>query len=425
MSSQPISNAAPGVGTSPGSWTERLKLLYKGDASSAVGRWLPFAPYAALMVVAAVMRLWDLDLRAMHHDESLHAYFAFQLSSGAGYQHDPMMHGPLQMEATAGLFRLLGDSDFTARLLYAIAGVVLVGMPYFFRQRLGNLGALLVAVMFLFSPTLLYFSRFARNDILMAVFTFGLVITMWRYLDEGKNKYLYLFAGLLALAFATKETAYVVTVALGLYLFGVIVIRNWSRIARGVMEGEVSPPVALARLVRGAWSSTMVGLRLDDPSRRGHLVPASGHPDAAFLVGVGGHTPGYASAQLDWPGAFEPGGRAAADRLSGAWRAGYRLSYRHLLDWSVVLLRSQMELAGLVEGRRHLLRYHHRALLYLLHQLCRLRLGLLAVPWLLGCPAGGGPRRPAVLLLPRNRSGVRVPADGLRHRGRSLLHDSA
>ena len=267
MSSQPISNAAPGVGTSPGSWTERLKLLYKGDASSAAGRWLPFAPYAALMVVAAVMRLWDLDLRAMHHDESLHAYFAFQLSSGAGYQHDPMMHGPLQMEATAGLFRLLGDSDFTARLLYAIAGVVLVGMPYFFRQRLGNLGALLVAVMFLFSPTLLYFSRFARNDILMAVFTFGLVITMWRYLDEGKNKYLYLFAGLLALAFATKETAYVVTVALGLYLFGVIVIRNWSRIARGVMEGEVSPPVALARLVRGAWSSTMVGLRLDDPSR--------------------------------------------------------------------------------------------------------------------------------------------------------------
>ncbi len=267
MSSQPAINATPRVGTPSGSWAERLKLLYKGDASSVAGRLLPFAPYAVLMLVAAVMRLWDLDVRAMHHDESLHAYYSFQLSSGAGYQHDPMMHGPLQMEATAGLFRLLGDSDFTARLLYAIAGVVLVGTPFFFRNRLGNLGALLVAVMFLFSPTLLYFSRFARNDILMAVFAFGLVITMWHYLDQGKNKYLYMFAGILALAFATKETAYLISFILGFYLFVVIAAGNWARITEGVTEGEVSPPVALARLVRGAWDTGTVGLRLDNPSR--------------------------------------------------------------------------------------------------------------------------------------------------------------
>ena len=36
-----------------------------------------------------------------------------------------------------------------------------------------------------FSPAMLYYSRFARNDILMAVWALGIVIAMWRYLDEG------------------------------------------------------------------------------------------------------------------------------------------------------------------------------------------------------------------------------------------------
>ena len=79
--------------------------------------------YPALVIAALVARLWDLGSRAMHHDESLHALYSYNLAVGDGYRHDPMMHGPFQMEATAGLFLLLGDSDFTARLLDE-AGIV-------------------------------------------------------------------------------------------------------------------------------------------------------------------------------------------------------------------------------------------------------------------------------------------------------------
>ena len=32
------------------------------------------AAYAALLIVAAGMRFWDLGSRAIHHDESLHAW---------------------------------------------------------------------------------------------------------------------------------------------------------------------------------------------------------------------------------------------------------------------------------------------------------------------------------------------------------------
>ncbi len=229
-------------------------------------RW-ELAAYGSLILTAAVMRLWDLGSRAMHHDESLHAMYSWYLSTGLGYRHEPMMHGPLQMEATAGAFFLFGDGEFTARVIYAVAGTLLVGLPFLFRARLGTLGALFVSVMLAFSPAMLYFSRFARNDILMAVWTLGLVICMWRYIDEGRNRYLYIASSLLALALATKETAFIVVATLGLYLVLVVTYRNWESIRAGVTIGEVSPPVALVRLAAGAWSTLTRALKLSKLSR--------------------------------------------------------------------------------------------------------------------------------------------------------------
>ena len=64
--------------------------------------------------------------------------------------------------------------------------------------------ALFIAV----SPVIVYFSRFARNNVFIAVFTVGLVICMWRYLTERRTLFLYLVAGLLALSFSTKEVTF-------------------------------------------------------------------------------------------------------------------------------------------------------------------------------------------------------------------------
>ena len=198
-------------------------------------RYWEIVSYAALFVTAAVMRFWDLGSRAVHHDESLHAYYAWRLSEGMGYTHNPMMHGPFQFESTAALFFVFGAGDVTARALYAAAGSLLVVMPWLFRARLGRPAALLAAAMLTFSPAMLYFSRFARNDILAAVWTLGLVICLWRYLDEGRNRYLYAGAALLALFFTTKETAFIFTAILGLYLAVVIALRRlavFRRVAR-------------------------------------------------------------------------------------------------------------------------------------------------------------------------------------------------
>ena len=244
-------------------WARRLRLPEDGDSPWALSlRPWELPGYGLLIIIGAAMRLWDLGSRAMHHDESLHALYSWNFAEGRGYAHDPMMHGPFQMEATAGVFYVLGDGEFTARLLYAVAGTLLIALPFFLRYRLGRIGALLVSVMLTFSPAMLYFSRFARNDILMAVWVLGLVIAMWRYLDSGRSRYLYIASALLALAFATKENAYFIAGCLGLFLLIVSLARNWHSIHGGVEIGRTSTPAAVGRLVKGAWNAIPFGPRL-------------------------------------------------------------------------------------------------------------------------------------------------------------------
>lgn len=207
--------------------------------------------YGALLVAAGAMRFWDLGQRAVHHDESLHSFYSWQFANGLGFTHDPLMHGPLQFQANAAIFLIFGDNDYTSRLLYAIAGTSLVILPLFFRSRLGALGAIFTSVMLAFSPALLYFSRFARNDILMAVWVLGMVICMWRYIDEGRERYIYIAAALLAFAFASKETSYLFTAMFGLFLAIWILRLNLPRVLKraDVRIGQTTTVAALSRLV--------------------------------------------------------------------------------------------------------------------------------------------------------------------------------
>ena len=143
--------------------------------------------FALLALAALGLRLWELDGRAMHYDESLHVHYAWRMSIGEGYSHSPWMHGPFQVHLVAFIFKIFSDSDFTARLGYALFGSALVFLPYFLRNYLGRMGAIVTSVLLALSPSMLYFSRFGRNEILMAVFALALLILMWRYLNEGKT----------------------------------------------------------------------------------------------------------------------------------------------------------------------------------------------------------------------------------------------
>jgi len=179
-----------------------------------------YLPFIALMLVGLVLRFWGLGDKAFHHDESLHAFYSWRLYDGQGYVHDPMMHGPLLFELNALAYLLFGASDFTARLVPALLGTAVIGMPYFLRHELGRAGAIATSVLLVISPAFLYFSRFIRHDIYVDAFTLMMVIGAFRYLATGNRSWFYTTCVSAALLFATKEDFYISGFILFLFLAG-------------------------------------------------------------------------------------------------------------------------------------------------------------------------------------------------------------
>ena len=228
-----------GLGSDP---RQRTESRSSDSSNTSLGITIPFriewSIYAGLVLVALAMRLYDLGGRAVHHDESLHGYFAYQLFNGSHYDHNPLMHGMFLFQSIATSFFFVGDSEFSLRLPMALFGTGLVLVPLILKPRIGQVGALIAAVLLTFSPSLLYYSRFARNDIFMAVFALALVGVMWRYIDERKNRWLYIAAALVAIGFATKETQYIVIALLGAFLFTQVwrELRDWIYARRSLSE---------------------------------------------------------------------------------------------------------------------------------------------------------------------------------------------
>jgi len=167
------------------------------------------AIYLLIFLLAVVSRFWDLGARAMSHDESLHALYSYYLYSGSGYVHSPMMHGPFLFHANALIYFLFGDNDFTARIMPALFGVFLVMSPLLLRRWLGRTGAVIASVLLLVSPSILYYSRYIRNDVYMCVWIILLIAALFYFMEDRKPGWFYLGAGVLMLALATKENAYI------------------------------------------------------------------------------------------------------------------------------------------------------------------------------------------------------------------------
>jgi len=184
--------------------------------------------WVTIILVTIATRFWDLGSRAQHHDESMHAFYSWELFRGRGFVHNPLLHGPFLYHANALIYFLFGASDYTSRVAPALFGVGIVIAPYFLRKWLGRYGALAAAAMFAISPGFLYFSRFIRMDIFAAGFEILMFIAIIKYLDERKDLYLYLLAAALALAFSTKEISYITTFIFGTFLV-LLLLWEWLR----------------------------------------------------------------------------------------------------------------------------------------------------------------------------------------------------
>ena len=164
-----------------------------------------------ILVLALVSRFVLLGDRAMSHDESIHTKFSWNLYAGHGFQHNPMMHGPLLFELTALTYHVFGVSDFTSRASVALVGVALVMAPLLFRRWIGRSGAIAASVLLLISPSITYYSRYVRHDALLMLTAVLLLWLVLEYLETGRDRWLSWMVACFSVMFATKEAAYFYT----------------------------------------------------------------------------------------------------------------------------------------------------------------------------------------------------------------------
>ncbi len=177
--------------------------------------------FLVIFALAIVTRFWDVGDRGIHHDESLHSVYSRNLYIGNGYTHDPMMHGPLQFNFIAVMFWLFGTSDTTTRFASVICGIFVVMSPFFLRKQLGRWPALIASFLFLVSPTILYFSRMAREDSVYSGMEMLMIVGLWRFVSTRKPADFFVFMAGLSLMFTIKETAYLTFAVLAVF-FGVM-----------------------------------------------------------------------------------------------------------------------------------------------------------------------------------------------------------
>jgi len=171
-------------------------------------------PWLLLIVMSLGLHLWDLGDRAFHHDEAIHAHASYVLLQNGSYQYDPTYHGPLLYYLTATTFALAGDSDFTARLPIALAGVLIIVVAWASRRILGARPAWWTAFLATISPIWLYYGRFLRMDLLEVLVASCAFVALWHAVHGSRRAWAWIGVWT-GLAFATKENAFVTAALVG------------------------------------------------------------------------------------------------------------------------------------------------------------------------------------------------------------------
>lgn len=201
--------------------------------------------FAFILVVALLLRLYQLDLRPMHHDEANQACKFGQLLEKGEYRYDPAdHHGPtlyyfsLPLAWLSGQKVYAGLSEKTLRGVTVLFGLLLLLVLLASGKYLKTGEKSWAAVFLAVSPPLIYFSRFYIQETLFVAFGLAFVLCVWRFARKpgsGEAARLGLAAGLV---YATKETSLII---FGTSLLALILNRflSWlkGRRKRGEKDG--------------------------------------------------------------------------------------------------------------------------------------------------------------------------------------------
>jgi len=183
--------------------------------------------FTFICLIAALLRFSGLTLRPMHTDEAVHALKFSSLLEEGYYRYDKHeYHGP-----TLNYFTLLPAwiknqetlkslNESTIRIIPAIFGTGLVLLLLLLKNGFGKPLILVIASLTAISSPMVFYSRYYIQETLLVCFTFGSVISIYRYIATRKSGWLILTGAFLGLMHASKETC---LINLGMLLLAFII----------------------------------------------------------------------------------------------------------------------------------------------------------------------------------------------------------
>ncbi len=220
-----------------------------------------------ILILAAFLRLYDLNLVPLHHDEGVNGNFLVRLVREGAYHYDPAnYHGPTLYYFAAvfpWILRLLsgpnaqdnyGLTTVAIRCVPALFGIATIGLVLTLRRNLGTIGTLGAAFLLAISPGAVYLSRYFIHETLFVFFTLGIVVASLKYFEDRHPVYLILAALSAGLLFATKETA---MISAGVLVIALVL----TRVYRSVWERSVGGDRRRRKKKSRSYSASDAGIR--------------------------------------------------------------------------------------------------------------------------------------------------------------------
>lgn len=147
-----------------------------------------FLLLAVLVTLAGTfLRFIWLGLKPFHHDEGVNGVFLSTLAKTGEWNYDPSnYHGPDLYYISLFVTNIIGLDDVGTRSSVAIFGVFIIILAFWLRRSVGDIGAIVAAILLAISPGMVYISRYFIHEIIFVFFSFAIPVSILFFIERRK-----------------------------------------------------------------------------------------------------------------------------------------------------------------------------------------------------------------------------------------------
>jgi len=176
--------------------------------------------FAIIVLTGFFLRFYALDMKIMHHDESvLNTVYIQPILEGKQLYWNPEQHGLLMHYFTAPFVKLFGMSVFSLRFASALFGSLTILLLYFLRKEIGDIGVLVSAAFLAISPTFVFYSRQYTGYPFYIFFLLLFIIVGIKIINNYDHIKLYGLAILAAIILNINEAFFIFLFILSAFIF--------------------------------------------------------------------------------------------------------------------------------------------------------------------------------------------------------------